>query len=140
VSLKLHLKPGEKIIIGGAVVRCGTRPVEFVVENNVPILRHKDIMTESAATSPARRVYFLLQLIYIDNGSGGSIDSNCIAAYRELEQEIVTFVPSTRKYFDQINIDISAGRLYQALKAAHGLMDYEQQLLNLSHGAGELVA
>ena len=135
MSLKLHLKPGEKIIIGGAVVRCGSRPVEFMVENNVPILRQKDIMTESAATSPARRVYFLLQLIYIDNVSGGSIDSNCLAAYTELEQEIVTFVPSTRKFFDQINVDISAGRLYQALKSAHLLVEYEQQLLAHAGGA-----
>lgn len=137
MSLKLHLKPNEKIIIGGAVVRCGNRPVEFVVENNVPILRQKDIMTESDATTPARRVYFLLQLTYIDNGASSHIDTKYLAAYRELELEIVTFVPSTKKFFDEINSHIAAGKLYQALKAAQGLMEYEQMLLTHAGGAAQ---
>lgn len=135
MSLKLHLKPHEKIIIGGAVVRSGSRPVEFVVENRVPILRQKDIMTESGAHSPARRVYFLLQLIYIDSGSSSYVNPDCLVAYRELEQEIVTFVPSAKKFFDEINSNISAGKLYQALKAAQGLVEYEQMLLTHVDGS-----
>lgn len=133
MSLKLHLKPHEKIIVGSAVIKCGNRSVDFTVENNVPILRQKDIMTESGATSPARRVYFLLQLMYID---GGSANSHQHLSYGELEQEIANAVPSTRRFFDEINGDIKAGRLYQALKAAQALMAYEEQLL--SHAAGDL--
>lgn len=126
MSLKLHLKANEKIIIGGAVIKCGSRPVEFIVENNVPILRQKDIMTETGATSPARRVYFAIQLMYIDSSSD---TTDYLAAYGELEREITTAVPSTKRFFDEISADIADGRFYQALKAAHGLIAYEEQLI-----------
>lgn len=127
MSLKLHLKPNEKIIIGGAVVKNGNRPIEFTVENNVPILRQKDIMNESGATSPARRAYFILQLMYIDVSTG---DSRYSAAFKDLEQDITTAVPSTRRFFEDINGAIAAGKLYHALKTAQLLIDYEGQLLS----------
>jgi len=126
MSLKLHLKAHEKIIIGGAVIQCGNRPIEFTVENNVPILRQKDIMTETGANSPARRVYFVLQLMYIDSGADGS---NYRDVFRELEREITTAVPSSQRFFDEISGEIATGRFYQALKAAQALMVYESQLL-----------
>jgi flagellar protein FlbT len=43
MSLKLRLKPDEKVIIGGAVIRNGSKASEFVVENTVPILRQKTL-------------------------------------------------------------------------------------------------
>ena len=66
MSLKLNLKPHEKVIIGGAVISTGNRHVEFLVENVVPILRQKDILSEEQADTPARRIYFALQMVYID--------------------------------------------------------------------------
>ncbi|QEM69754.1 flagellar protein FlbT [Geobacter sp. FeAm09] len=132
MSLKLHLKPHEKIIVGGAVIQCGNRPIEFTVENSVPILRQKDIMAEAGATSPARRVYFVLQLMYIDSGAN---DTNYHDAFRELERDMTAAVPSSRRFFDEINGEIAAGRFYQALKAAQGLMAYETQLLEQMDGS-----
>jgi flagellar biosynthesis repressor protein FlbT len=126
MSLKLHLKPHEKIIVGGAVIQGGNRPIEFTVENNVPILRQKDIMTEAGATSPARRAYFVLQLMYIDSSA---TNSNYFDMFRELEGEMTAAVPSSRRFFDEINREIAAGRFYQALKAAQALMVYESELL-----------
>lgn len=126
MSLKLHLKPNEKIIIGGAVIRNGHRAIEFNVENNVPILRQKDIMSESGATSPARQVYFVLQIMYIDINS---VNSSCSEVYRDLERDITNAVPSTQHYFEEINGYIAAGKLYHALKTAQSLIDYEGQLL-----------
>ena len=44
MALKLSLKPGEKMIIGGAVVKNGDAKAELFIENQVPLLREKDIM------------------------------------------------------------------------------------------------
>ena len=52
MSLKLRLKPDEKVIIGRAVIRNGPKACDLLVENNVPILRQKDILTEAEAVSP----------------------------------------------------------------------------------------
>ncbi len=66
MSLKLRLKPHEKLLIGHAVVRNGENASTMYVENNIPILREKDIMKEEAATTPEQRLYFLIQLMYVD--------------------------------------------------------------------------
>ncbi|GFE61478.1 flagellar biosynthesis repressor FlbT [Geobacter sp. AOG2] len=127
MSLKLHLKPHEKIILGGAVIKCGNNPVNFFVENNsVAILRQKDIMTEAGATTPARRVYFVLQLMYIDNDSN---NSKFFERFEGLEQEMITAAPSSRRYFVEIRDCITSGGLYRALKTARELIDYEEQLV-----------
>lgn len=132
MALKLHLKPNEKIIVGGAVIKCGRHAVDFTVENNVPILRQKDIMTEAGATSPSKRVYFVLQLMYVDSAA----DITCYhSTYRELKQEIVTAAPSTRHFFEEIDREIKAGKMYQALKVAQTLITYEKELIDHTTGA-----
>ena len=126
MSLKLHLKPNEKVIIGGAVIKCGSHAVDFTIENNVPILRQKDIMTEAVAISPCQRVYFVLQLMYVDSTAD---TTHYLNSYRELEQEIVTAAPSTRHFFEEINREVIAGRLYHALKTSQALIAYEKELI-----------
>ena len=66
MSLKLRLKPHEKVLIGHAVVRNDDKAAVLHIENNVPILREKDILKEEDATTPERRLYFLIQLMYVD--------------------------------------------------------------------------
>ena len=58
MALKITLKPGERMIIGGAVLTNGnSASCDLVVENKIPILRQKDILTEEKANSPCRRIY-----------------------------------------------------------------------------------
>ncbi len=66
MALKIILKPHEKFIIGGAVITNGDAKSTFVVENDVPILREKDIMTLAAADTPCKKIYFAIQLMYVD--------------------------------------------------------------------------
>ena len=58
MPLKITLKPRERLILGGAVLRNGDGATHLLVENEVPILRERDILTEKNAASPCRRVYF----------------------------------------------------------------------------------
>jgi flagellar protein FlbT len=66
MALKITLKPHEKMILGGAVITNGNSKGELIIENSVPILRQKDIMSEKEANSPCRRIYFVIQLMYVD--------------------------------------------------------------------------
>ena len=67
MPLKITLKPGERMIVGGAVLRNGKTKAGFVIENKIPVLRERDILSETDAISPCRRIYFVIQLMYIDN-------------------------------------------------------------------------
>ncbi len=126
MSLKLHLKPEEKVIIGRAVIRNGSKACDITVENNVPILRQKDIMAEREADSPARRVYFAIQLMYID--SENLVDYH--NRFWELVRDILAAAPSTGTHIEKISEQIVAGNYYQALKLTRKLIDYEKELLN----------
>ena len=67
MALRISLKPHEKMILGGAVITNGNSfRCNLIIENKVPILREKDILSESEATSLCRQLYFVIQLMYID--------------------------------------------------------------------------
>lgn len=129
MALTLILKPHERMIIGGAVMKNGSKTTEFSVENNVSILREKDIMGEGEANSPCRRIYFVIQLMYIDNGKLPEYN----AIFRELTEDVVKAAPSTLDIIELI-ADLTAGaKFYQALKVARKLINYEEELLKHVH-------
>ena len=125
MSLEISLKTNERLIVGGAVVKNGGKGTVLYIENTVPILREKDIMGEKDANTPCKRVYFSIQLMYIDEPNVPRYRS----AYDGLAAEIVQAAPSTKTIIEQINERIEAGNYYQALKNARNLIDYEEELL-----------
>lgn len=125
MSLKLKLKPDEKLVIGRAVIRNGSKPAELLIENDIPILREKDILSEKDADSPARRIYFTIQLMYIDSENLVSYHNR----YWELVRDIILAAPSTKAQLEQISEQILNAHYYQALRLAKKLIDYEEELL-----------
>lgn len=125
MSLKITLKGNERLIVGGAVVKNGGKGAVLYIENTVPILREKDILGEKDADTPCRRVYFTIQLMYIDEPNVPQYH----AAYLQQAAEIVRAAPSTAEYIEPISERIVAGNYYQALKLARNLIDYEEELL-----------
>ena len=125
MALKISLKPHERLIIGGAVVTNGDTKCDLIVENNVPILRQKDILREEEANTPCRRIYFLIQLMYVDEGNLVTHHGT----YWKLVQEVAQAAPSTIGLIDQISEEILNIRYYQALKLARKLIEYEKELI-----------
>ena len=66
MPLKLSLKPGEKFVLNGAVVQNGDRRGVLVLQNKASVLREKDIMQEEDVNTPARRIYFPVMMMYLD--------------------------------------------------------------------------
>jgi len=126
MGLKISLKPEERIIIGGAVLKNGKARSDFSVENSVPILRGKDIMTLAEANSPCKRIYFVIQLMYVD---GANIDEHR-KTYWQLVKDVTNAAPSTIGQIDQISDHLLHDRHYQALKLAKILIAYEQGVMD----------
>jgi flagellar protein FlbT len=123
------------MIIGGAVVANGNGKSEFLVENNVPILREKDILSEHDADTPCKRIYFVIQLMYIDEKKLTEYHNT----YWSLVRDVVAAAPSTLALIDQISEQILGSRYYQALKLAKQLIEYEQEVVNnVRKSAGNL--
>lgn len=124
MSLKVELKPGEKLIIGSCVITNSDQRTRIFIDGKSPILREKDILTFETADSPAKRIYLAVQLMYINE----NVD-RLTQDYFSLINDIVTAAPSTTPIVDEINNEILTGSLYKALKAAKKLIQYEQELL-----------
>jgi flagellar protein FlbT len=130
MALKITLKPNEKMIIGGAVVTNGNaKNTNLIIENNVPVLRRKDILSEKDVTSPCGRLYFIVQLMYIDEEN--------LAAYQQtywkLVRNLLDADPKLTGHIDQMNEQIVGGNYYRALKLASQLISYEQEVLQHAH-------
>ena len=126
MSLKITLKPHERIIIDGAVVTNGNSTADLIIENNVPLLRKKNILSECDADSPCRRIYFVIQLMYVDEQNLETYHN----MYWDLVRDLVEIAPSVLILIDQISEHILNTKYYQALKLAKKLMDYEEEAIN----------
>ena len=131
MPLKITLKPHERIIVGGAVMTNGGMRCELMVESSVPVLREKDIMARDDADTPCKRIYFVIQLMYVDEKN--LLEHNHL--YWNLVKDVVTAAPSTVILIDQISERILNGNYYHALKLAKRLIDFEEEVITHVRGS-----
>ena len=124
MALVIDLKPGEKILIGEAVITNDSQRTRLHIAGDAPIMREKDVLQEADADTPCKRVYFLVQCMYLANDS-----SQYHTRYFEIVREIQHASPSSAFFFMQINEEIISGHYYKALKLAKQLIDHEQELI-----------
>jgi flagellar protein FlbT len=126
MALKIDLKPHEKMIISGAVIQNGAKRTELIIENNAPILREKDIMRPEEATTYCSKIYFVVQMMYIDGNNLVEYHNT----YWGLVHDLIKAVPSTLNLVGNISEHLLKNEYYQALKDAKKLMGYEQEVLD----------
>jgi flagellar protein FlbT len=124
VGLKIELKPGERVMLGECVITNHDQRTRLLVEGSAPILREKDIMTESRADTPAKRIYFAVQLMYISKDPTVYHE-----LYFRLVRDITQAAPSMWSLIEGINNKILTGELYKALREVKKLIVYEKELL-----------
>lgn len=136
MALKLSLKANERIIAGGAVLKNATgKTVEIIVENEVPLLREKEILSEAKADTPCKRLYFVIQLMYVDGQNLAKYQE----LYWDLARDILKAAPSTTGVFQQISEAIYSGKYYQALKETRKLIQYEAKAIDHARTAGKRI-
>lgn len=124
MALVLDLKPGERVLIGEALITNEQQRTRLHIEGKVPILREKDIVLPASATSPCQKLYLTLQLMYM-----GRDPSKLHDTYFDLVRQIIEAAPSTTPYLLEINEKVIGGSYYQALKSAKRLINYESELM-----------
>lgn len=125
MALKIKLKPHERLIIGGAVVTNGGSKCDLIIENEVPVLRDKDILREKDAVTPCKRIYLIIQLMYVDNKE--VVEKHNI--YWSLVKDVIEAAPSTAPALSEISGLIIEGKYYTALKLARQLIECEEETM-----------
>lgn len=124
MALIIDLKPGEKILIGTAVITNDSQRTRLHISGDAAILREKDVMKEEDATSPCKKIYFLVQCMYLSPDPKNYFDK-----YFGLIREIQAAAPTTALFFMKINDMILEGSYYKAMKEARELIKHEEELI-----------
>lgn len=124
MALVIDLKPGEKILIGNAVITNDSQRTRLHIAGDSPILREKDVVQEEEADTPCKKIYFLIQCMYLARNPREYYDK-----YFELIQAVQKASPTCSIFFAQINEQIIAGSYYKALKLGRELIKHEEELL-----------
>ena len=136
MPLKLSLKPGEKFVLNGAVVQNGDRRGVLLLQNKASVLREKDIMQVEEANTPARRIYFPLMMMYLD-------EAGTAGYYDEFVRRLGDFMGVIRNPLilsDCVTISkyTMSREYYKALMLCRKLIEYEDERLgNVASGVQE---
>jgi flagellar protein FlbT len=123
----LSLRPGERFVLNGAVVQNGDRRSVLVLQNKASVLREKDIMQEEDVNTPARRIYFPVMMMYLD-------EANADRYYDEFVRRMTEFmgvIVNPPVLADCVNISkhCMSREYYKALMLCRRLIEYEDERL-----------
>lgn len=127
MALKLTLKPGEKLVINGAVITNGDRRASLIIQNKVSVLREKDIMQAEDVTTPARRIYFPIMLMYLDEGESGEYYDQFVFCMTDFMSAIED--PKALEKCLAISRDVMNQNFYRALMTCKKLFEFERERL-----------
>jgi flagellar protein FlbT len=128
MPLKLSLRPGEKFVLNGAVLANGDKRASLVIQNKACVLREKDIMQPEDASTPARRIYFPIMMMYLDSETADTYYSQFALRMTEFMDAIHDRAALTMCV--DISKDVMTGAYYKALTKCKNLFDFERERLN----------
>ena len=122
--LIIDLKPGEKLLVGDAVIVNDDQRTRLHISGSAPVMREKDVMQEEKADTPCKKIYFLVQCMYMARDPQEYFDK-----YFMQIEEIQNAAPTTSLFFMKINDMVLEGSYYKALKEVEELLEHEEELL-----------
>ena len=125
-TLKISLRPGEKIYINGAVIRVD-RKVTLELLNDVQFLLESHVLQLEEASTPLRQLYFILQVMLM-NPTGAH---QAYEMFRKTLPLMIASFEDERICATLKNIDRMVGEdhVYEALKAIRSLYPLESLAL-----------
>lgn len=112
MPLKFVLRPNEKVIINGAVIGAGDRPGSFFLYNTANFLRGREVLKEEQIDCIEKKLYFVIQLIYIfpeDTALN-------LQRFASILDETRAARPDAGKTLSEIEQLVEARNYYRALK------------------------
>lgn len=126
MPLKFVLRPNEKVIINGAVIGAGDRPGSFFLYNTANFLRGREVLKEEQIDCIEKKLYFIIQLIYIFPEDGPLN----VQRFNSIMEETRAARPDSKKTLDDIETLVEARNYYRALKLCRKMFKGSSELLD----------
>ena len=114
-------------MVNGAVIENGERRANLVLKNKAAVLREKDILHEEDVTTPVRRIYFPIMMMYLSDKADDKLYDEFVLRMNEFMGVVTN--PEVLTVCVAISRDVMAGEHYKALMGCRKLMTYEAERL-----------
>ncbi|MGY3439980.1 flagellar biosynthesis repressor FlbT [Marinovum sp. KMM 9879] len=126
MALNLTLKPFERLIVNGCMLRNGGRKTTITVETRASIIREADLLRPEEANTPVKSVYFLIQSALIDPDRR---QKTVKAAQQELGVLANVFSSELRPNVFEAANNVSVSNYFGALRNLRPLLKREAEIL-----------
>ncbi len=125
-TIRISLRAGERLYVNGAVLRVDRKTsIEFL--NNVVFMLENHVLQEKDATTPLRRLYFVIQKLLIEPSSGFSTRQEYYRAHLEL-LGLYGDTPLAEG-LARVRVLVNTGRNFEALKQIRMLYELEDDII-----------
>jgi flagellar biosynthesis repressor protein FlbT len=125
-TLKLSLRPGERIFVNGAVMRVD-RKVSLELLNDATFLLESHVMQAAEANSPLRQMYFLVQTMLIAPEASPEAADAFRKSYPLLMAAFSN--PCVRDGLMDVSEQIDRDRPFEALRTLRELIPIEDAIM-----------
>jgi len=127
MPLKLTLKPRERFVLNGGVLVNGDRRSDLIVENQVSLLRGRDVLKPDEADTPMKRIYFTIMMMYMDGG----LEGDYYDQFSELMTDFMCAITTKEvvQKCHRILDDVHEQRFYTAMMMSKSLLPFEKERL-----------
>ncbi len=123
MALLIDLKPNEKVLVGSTLITNDKQKTRLRIEGDAPILREKDTMTAGEATTPAKKLYFIIQTIYLAPSDKATLE---FTKYFKQLSQILNVAPHVENFLNHVSAQIIQGTYYKGLKLVQDLINCEE--------------
>ena len=134
-NIRLYLKANEKIFINGAVLKVD-RKVSFELLNDVTFLLEAHVMQKEDADTPLKQLYFVIQIMLMHPENSEQTETVFKKMIANLLETVET--PKLLNGVKQIDVEVSTGKPFAALKAVRELIQIEENILKTGNNDGPI--
>lgn len=128
MALRLTLKPNERVIVNGCILKNGPRRHVLEVENRADVLRGDEMFDATTASTPGRRIAYQIQIMLVSPSHRAELAPRVKSDLDDLMQVLPRFAALISK----VHQELAEGSYYAAFRALQPVFVYEDQLLSLN--------
>ena len=129
MALNLTLKPFERVVVNGCMMRNGGRKSTITVETRADIIRETDLLKPDSAATPVRVAYYLIQTALIHRERREALSE---AVTKQLAALARTFSDVHAGHAIEAANNIAKSEYFTALRNLRPLLQREEELLKLA--------
>jgi flagellar protein FlbT len=120
MTLRIELKPFEKVFIGDAVLTNSDQRTMFIIDGQTPVLRAKDAIAPENARTPAEKLYVCIQNMFLQRDH-----KRYQGTYLALAAETISSAPVEYPLLSEVDRFVTKAEYYKGLKALRKLIPAE---------------